>query len=62
VYHKLSPSDLCLHGPGTSDELDFQTLDTVKLVIFGPTNGGGDVLVLEKDSQDTWKQMSVVQM
>jgi len=37
--------------------MDFTPLDTARLVVFGLANAEGDILELEKNSRDTWKQV-----
>jgi len=55
-----SLSDLRVHC--TTEEANFLPFNIIKLVIFGLANVNGDVLVLEKESPDAWKQTSVAEM
>ena len=51
---KSSWTGLQLHC--ITEEPNFPPLDTVRLVILGIANREGDGLVLQKESQYTWKQ------
>ena len=44
------------------EEVNFPPLDTVRLVVFGLANAEVDVLELEKNSQDTWKQVETASL
>jgi len=56
VHIVRSPTSVC------NRKLQFPYLDSVKLVIFGSATEDGKVLLLEKESSETWKQSSLAEL